>query len=104
MPGGYCFFHSPDHAEDRKKAWSQGGKRTQAKDVVEDPEPHRLETTADVLDLLAQAAGVALAVPGASLSKAKTLNAISATALRVVEAVDWDSRIAELESKMETSA
>lgn len=92
---GFCYFHSPARAVDRLKSTSAGGKARHNRTLAPS-EPVKAKTTADVLTILEQAIGDALALEN-SLARARTIGYLALATLKTIEVNEFDARLAALE-------
>jgi hypothetical protein len=92
----WCFIHNPATAQARADARRRGGLRVHGLDP-EAPEPQvRIRVIRDCLELLETAGGDCLRMEP-SLSRARALAHVAATAARILEVSELEERVRTLE-------
>ena len=98
LPGsGFCFFHDPTKAEDRRAAQSAGGSQGRIKTLPEDAPDVKIEDCQDVAKLIAQTINQ---VRRGELDP-RVANAVGYLAnvlIKAVEQGDHEKRLEELEA------
>jgi hypothetical protein len=94
----YCFVHDPAQAKERNIARRKGGKARHGRvlgEIAEPPEPVRLQTIADVLDLLERTANDVLRLEN-SLSRARTITALCGVVIKAIQDGELEDRVNEI--------
>lgn len=94
----WCFTHDPARVADRAAASALGGYNRRKRHAATPPTSVPLQTLADVLHLLELVAADVLQTEN-SMSRARTLTYLAATAIRGVELGELERRVAALEGR-----
>ena len=98
--GEYCFWHSPQHAEEVAEAGRLGGlRRRREKTVAAAYDLEGLATVDQIRRLLEIAVADTLGLEN-SIARSRVLAYLAQVALRVVEAAELQERVAALETAM----
>ena len=98
----YCFFHDPAMAEERQKARKRGGRARHGRKVGstgEDFPPVCLDTVADVLSYLSQAANDLVRLEN-SVSRNRAMAQLASVAVSVLEVGQMEERLVALEEAL----
>ena len=99
LPGEeFCWFHSPDKRQERKRARSRGGLARHGRELTPggDGDRVKLASVGDALGLLERGAGDLLALE-TSVARVRALCYLVSVALKALEVGDLEERIARLE-------
>ena len=98
--GDYCFWHDPEHAKDAAEARRLGGLRRRKEKVVEGSYAiEGLENIAQVRRLVEIAVVDTLALEN-SISRSRALIAAAGTAVKLLEAGEYEQRLQALEKAL----
>ena len=93
----FCFWHSPDHAEEAAEARRLGGLRRRKEHAVSGAYDFKgLDSASEVRRLLEIAALDALSLEN-SVARSRTLAYLAQVALRALEICDLEKRLKDLE-------
>jgi hypothetical protein len=96
----FCFWHSPDHADEAKEARRLGGLRRRREAAVSGAyDFDGLATVADIRRLLEVAAIDTLSLEN-SIARARTLAYLGLTAAKLLDAGELEERVAQLEAAL----
>ncbi len=96
----FCFWHSPDHAEEAAEARRLGGLRRRKEHAVSGAyDFNGLDSVSEVRRLLEIAALDTLSLEN-SVARSRTLAYLSQVALKVLEVGDFQERLQALEAAM----
>lgn len=94
---GFCFFHDPDRAEERKTAQSLGGSQGKMKTISDDTPNVPVESCQDIVRLIGQT--INQVRKGEVDPKiANAVGYLATIALKAFEDSDLEDRLAELEA------
>jgi len=98
--GDYCLMHSPEHAEDMAEARRLGGLRRRREVAVSGAYDFMgLQSVGDIRRLLEVAVLDTLGLEN-SIARARTLAYLATTAIKLLEAGEFEQRLASLETAM----
>jgi len=94
----FCFTHDPAHAGERAQARSKGGRARHGRLIgsTGDAEPVRVQSMADVVDLLERTVNDALKMEN-SLQRARTIATLAGTIVKALQFATLEERVAALE-------
>jgi len=96
--GDFCFWHSPEHAEEAAEARRLGGlRRRKEKTVAAAYEVEGLATVGEIRRLVVIAVMDTLGLEN-SVARARTLAYLAQTATKLLEVGDFEDRIEALEA------
>ena len=97
----FCWWHSPDKAEERADARSKGGYARHGRKIGEtsDGEKVLIRSAADVIPILERAVNDLLCLEN-SISRARTLGYLAGVVVKAYEVTDLSERLAALEEAL----
>jgi len=93
----YCFYHSPDHADEVAEARRLGGQRRRKERIVAGAYDFEGLSTVESLRRLVEVAAIDTLGLENSVSRARTLGFLVQVASRLMETNELEARIEELE-------